>query len=378
MKKSKLIYVLPHYDTATGTHLFYLYDFIARLAEQYDLWLITLDGDDPRSHIKGARRYTYLGKTSPTTTTVQESDNKKKRNPLFVLWRLVRYTSTLKKARFLGYARVYVHYSYWAAIVAALVMRCTGGRVWYWNCGMPWLFGKQFGLRATLLCVHTLVTGTERMKELYHEHYGISLRHIVVMPNWIDLTRFDTLPNRRDARATLGLHEEVPIVLFVHKLVERKGADLLTQIAECLPNNVHMVVVGGGPLLDALKKQANGRGLNERMHFTGWVPARDIPMYMRAADVYVMPSREEGFPHTILEAMAAGTPFVATDVGGMKDIVPAEYIETVLATTVSDMAKKISVLLGDRGIYIKTSSALGEHVLRYTIERIVSEFKKMI
>lgn len=357
MKKPKLIYILPRYDTATGTHLFYLYSFIQRLSVTYDLWLVVLAGDDPRGEIPGLFRTSYIG-GMPRVVQV-------------VLLKLA-----LLRARLLGFKNVYVHYSYWAALLASFVMRPLGGRVRYWNCGMPWLFGSQYPLRITLFFVSTLVTGTPAMKEMYSKQYGVPRSKISVMPNWIEPDRFLHLPSRDEARATLGFDRDAPTVLYVHTLSPRKGADRLPAILRGLPENVRMVIVGGGELKEELINTM--REYDDRVHFTGWVPARDIPLYMRAADVYVMPSREEGFPHTILESMAAGTPFVATNVGGMQDIVPAEYVETLLVTSVFDMAKKISVLLNDSSIYSKTSSALGEHVLRYSIDRVVSDFTKMI
>ncbi|MDP3956220.1 MAG: glycosyltransferase family 4 protein [bacterium] len=362
MKKKKLIYILPTFNRDTSTHIFYLYTFIEALSKHYDMWLITLSGDDPRDSFSNITRHSYFGNS-------------------WRLTKIVRLASVVKVARFMGYKTVYVHYSYWTAIVASLIMRALGGTVYYWNCGMPWLFGKQRVLRLVLRFVHTLVTGTEIMADEYARHYGISREKIKVMPNWIDVARFDDLPSREEARKKLSLPVGVPIVLFVHKLVARKGADFLPGILNKLDSNIHMVIVGGGELYETITKGMSRLGLSNRTHFVGWSPAYTIPLYMRAADVYVMPSREEGFPRTILEAMASGTPFVATDVGGMRDIVPKDLAENVLVSAEDveeEFPRRVSRILGDHNLQSEIVARLKNYVRQYETERVIEKFYAIV
>ena len=72
------------------------------------------------------------------------------------------------------------------------------------------------------------------------------------------------------------------------------------------------------------------RNLGERIKLLGAVPNRDILKYFIAADVFLMPSREEGFPRVLIEAMAAGLPYVASDIGGVREISPPQAQEFIV------------------------------------------------
>jgi len=78
----------------------------------------------------------------------------------------------------------------------------------------------------------------------------------------------------------------------------------------------------------------------------GEVPHRELPAYYRAADVFLMPSEEEGFPHVLLEAMASGLPHVASDVGGVREITPQELHEYLVPSgDTVEFARKLLDLL---------------------------------
>jgi glycosyltransferase involved in cell wall biosynthesis len=81
------------------------------------------------------------------------------------------------------------------------------------------------------------------------------------------------------------------------------------------------VVVGDGPLEQALKEQARGLGLSDAVRFAGYVDQRDLPPWYRAADAFVLSSDFDNSPNVVLEAMASGLPIVATNVGGLADFV---------------------------------------------------------
>ncbi len=107
-----------------------------------------------------------------------------------------------------------------------------------------------------------------------------------------------------------------PTVLFVGRLRYYKGVDTLLHALVDLPD-VHLNVVGNGPMRDEWEALAGTLGLSERVHFAGEVPDEDLPAQYRQAHLFVLPAnaRAEAFGTVLLEAMAAGLPCISTEVG---------------------------------------------------------------
>lgn len=333
----KLVYILPEFNPDIGTHFYYLGGFIKKISEKMN---------------------------------VRAIEEKRRRS---------RLLPTLLWLRGRGFRDFYVHYSFYGALVSIVVAKWCGGRVFYWNCGMPWLYEKERGwfeerLFRFILRNTILVTGTPGMAEHYRRHYGLREDRMRVMPNWIDLSSYRDLPSREEARRKLGISLEKKVVLFVHRLSKRKGAHRIAIIAEALRDisDILFVVVGSGPEEKSQKSKVKSQNLGAMVLFEGSVPARKIPLYMRAADVFFMPSDEEGFPHVLLEAMAAGTPFAASDVGGVAEIIPDEAKQFLCRPDdIICFASHIKHFLSAQDDVAKRLPAF---VQRYDIEKIAKEF----
>lgn len=125
--------------------------------------------------------------------------------------------------------------------------------------------------------------------------------------------------------------------MTVGALVERKG---FHRVIDCLPAllrrhpRVHYLVVGGasaeGNLREQLEHQARARGVADRVHFLGPLVPAQLRWPLSAADVFVLPTRNEGWANVILEAMACGLPVITTDVGGNREVVAHERLGTVI------------------------------------------------
>jgi glycosyltransferase involved in cell wall biosynthesis len=124
-------------------------------------------------------------------------------------------------------------------------------------------------------------------------------------------------------REMLGLPAGAVIVLAVGGAEARKGFDLIVECAPALDPRVHVVLAGGGPpdRQARLRERARELGVEHRVHFLEW--RTDVPALLAASDVFVLSSRAEGMSVAMLEAMAAGLPVVATDVGGVWDAIAA-------------------------------------------------------
>lgn len=140
---------------------------------------------------------------------------------------------------------------------------------------------------------------------------------IKVTPNAVDLEKFNP-QIKSDFPEKLGLNPQKMVVLFVGNLVPQKGLRYLLDAKKQMKTPAELVIVGDGPLMAELQERVKTEEIGD-VHFTG--ARRDVEQIMPAADVFVLPSISEGFPITLLEAFASGLPAVATDLGGIKELV---------------------------------------------------------
>lgn len=148
---------------------------------------------------------------------------------------------------------------------------------------------------------------------------GAEPEKIHVLRNGVDLDLFRDAA-REETRQRLGLSGTV--LLSVGHLIERKGHGLIIEALKDLPEAT-LVIAGAGPDRASLQALVHKLGLNERVIFTGALPHEELPALYSAADVLVLASSREGWPNVLLEAMACGTPCVATPVWGSGEVVAA-------------------------------------------------------
>jgi glycosyltransferase involved in cell wall biosynthesis len=153
---------------------------------------------------------------------------------------------------------------------------------------------------------------------------GADPARVHVVYNGVDPVRFQP-GSRSSARRHLGLPVPGQLVLYVGNLKVTKGClDLLESFSavSAAHPEAHLVFVGEGPARSALGERSGTLGANVRVSMVGAVPHAELAEWFRAADVLCLPSHAEGVPNVVLEAMASGTPVVATRVGGIPEVVP--------------------------------------------------------
>jgi glycosyltransferase involved in cell wall biosynthesis len=148
---------------------------------------------------------------------------------------------------------------------------------------------------------------------------GVDAAKITVLRNGVDTRMFRPV-DRALLRARLQLSGKV--LLMVGNLVELKGHELVLRALCDLPDTC-LLIIGEGREEQNLKELTHTLGLQERVRFLGILPQEQLVEYYGAADALVLASSREGWPNVLLEAMACGTPVVATDVGGTPEIVAA-------------------------------------------------------
>jgi teichuronic acid biosynthesis glycosyltransferase TuaC len=165
----------------------------------------------------------------------------------------------------------------------------------------------------------------------------------------VDLTRFHP-GDRRAARERLGLAPTGPLLLWIGNMVPVKAAERVLQAAALLTTafpGLSVALAGGGPQRAALHRHVDlTPGLRGRVTFSGPVDHATLPDWYRAADLFVLPSRSEGVPNVLLEAMSCGLPFVASDVGSIRDLLPFHRSRVVPEGDVPALADAIAVALG--------------------------------
>ncbi|OBI75607.1 glycosyltransferase family 4 protein, partial [Mycobacterium asiaticum] len=179
------------------------------------------------------------------------------------------------------------------------------------------------------------------------------------LPPGVDSDRFRPDPAARaELRERYGLGER-PTVVCVSRLVPRKGQDMLIKALPTIRQRVDgaaLVIVGGGPYLDTLRKLAREAGVADEVTFTGGVPGDELPAHHAMADVFAMPCRTrgagldvEGLGIVFLEASAAGVPVVAGRSGGAPEAVQHDKTGLVVdGNSVDQIADAVSGLLADR------------------------------
>ena len=161
------------------------------------------------------------------------------------------------------------------------------------------------------------------------EQLGADPVKLHTLRNGVDLERFTPEP-RELARQRLGLQAQGPYLLSVGHLIERKGHHIAIEALVALPG-VTLLIAGSGPEERALKSLASRLGVSDRVHWAGVVPQTELKWWYSAADVLTLCSSREGWANVLLEAMACGTPVIATDIWGTSEVVSTEAAGRLMA-----------------------------------------------
>lgn len=173
---------------------------------------------------------------------------------------------------------------------------------------------------------------------------GVAPSRVRVIENGIDPALFAPM-DRLEARRSLGLPEDGPLLVSVGTLAPRKGFHLVMEAMAGLRPDLRFAIVGGagaeGAMEPELRSLAARLGLQDRVIFAGPRGRRELAAWYNAADLFVLASAHEGCPNVVLEALACGTPVVATPVGNVPELIEgvgivAERQLTALASAISE------------------------------------------
>lgn len=183
---------------------------------------------------------------------------------------------------------------------------------------------------------------------------------------------------RADVRFDMGLDDDVPVILAAARHEHQKGLDVLLDAVALIrarhPNVVLLLAGRDGNRTASLRYQATSLGLDDNVRFIG--ARNDIPDLMVAADVFVLPSRWEGLPGAVIEAMALETPTVATDLPGVREVLGPELLPDCVvpvgdATALAE--RVVRILENPESTSSWTAAARSRFLHRFTTRRIAAE-----
>jgi glycosyltransferase involved in cell wall biosynthesis len=377
--KKKLVYILPEYNLDVAAHTYHLYEFIEEIGKEIDIFLVIEKANNKPRFQNVEELYVIDSKFSAS--------------------RALKTFYAVFKARIKGYKILYTHYSYYGGILGSIIMRLTGGKSLYWSCGMMGEYKRPFSLnlsglkdkikreyplQITLRVINYLVTGTIRVAKHYAKEFKIPLTKIKIMPNWVNTERLNPAQfDRGKLREQYGFSENDKVILFAHRLTPaRLTATVLPKIVSNVNNripDIKFLILGDGPIKVDVEKEIREKNLEKNVLFKGWVPNKVIPEFLIVSDVFIIPSLLEGFPRVLIEAMAMGVPFVATDVGGISDILAEEQKEYMVpAGNWSLFADKIVELLENNNRQQKMTNEGLQNINNYSLKQVARIFREEI
>lgn len=250
-----------------------------------------------------------------------------------------------------------IHTNYWLSAWVGLELKARHqiqlvhtyhslGAVKYQITNQPAIAPIRLNIEKQILEQADYVIATSPQEQKYLRTLVSKQGNVKIIPYGTDVETFHTIP-KAEARAKLGLDGDEQIVLYVGRFDPRKGIETLirasAQTKAFAEGRLKLVIVGGscpdridGQERNRIEQIVQETGLTERTLFAGQVKHNMLPFYYAAADVCVIPSHYETFGLVAIEAMACGTPVIASDVGGLKFTVLSE--QTGLRVSPQDTA----------------------------------------
>lgn len=231
--------------------------------------------------------------------------------------------------------------------------------------------------RALVRWTTQYITVSEWLAREMESVFKVDGTRIAVIPNGIDLSRYGPSKGRSVRPGSL-------MVGTVARLAPQKGTENFIRAAAILHQHfprVHYMIAGDGPLRPALERLSRELGIGPSVTFAGYV--QNVPELLAGFDVFVLPSVSEGQGITVLEAMAAGCPVVASAVGGLRELVVDGKNGLLVAPgEPAELAEAVKRLLSNPDYARSLAARAGEDVKRYgltsTIEKTGLIYRKVL
>lgn len=280
---------------------------------------------------------------------------------------------TGQRLRKMGVQVVHAHDVYtniFIAFWARLLTRCgmIASRRWMFEVPRPALNVLN---RWSYRFAHRVLANSASIVELLQQVEHVPVRKVIEIPNFVDERYFASEPDERrlQKRRDWGIPEGALVVGVVARLAAVKNHAMLLRACAGL-DDVHIVLIGDGPERVPLERLSVELHMATRVHFLGTLVSKaNIHKYF---DVSALCSRSEGFPNSLLEALAAGRAVLATCVGGVPDVVQHEVNGLLVASEdVPAMRASLLTLQADAGLRARLGAAGREHVQKEFSQSVV-------
>jgi len=348
----KLIFILNHYARNSSSHYFHIIHLLETLSQKgVEIALIIEKCEDkpvvssPDIRVFTLNKYKWLRPFSLAA----------------ILFKLSRQ----------GYDRVFTRISWVAAVTSILVAYFTKQKTYYWlstqgcheyyqSLARGWKkfnrwLGSELPFRFIKKYITRFVTGPEYMRWYYNSKMGVKLSKIRVVYNDVDHRRFKPVDEAEKIklRKKWKVSGQSTLFLFVHRFSPVRRTNyyfpwLTDEFFKWNPNaDCTFFFAGGGPEKVLIESSMKKKDYKDKIIFVDNVPNADIHELYQMADIFIQPSWAEGFPRTLIEAMACGLPVVATAAGGVRDIVGSKQQSYVV-----DIDDRIGFLQRISGLYM--------------------------
>lgn len=242
---------------------------------------------------------------------------------------------------------------------------------------------RRWGRLATRL-TNPLTDAVEVNSEIggksIEQDLGVPSEKIEIVRSGLDLSSFSDANQRNVLRSEFGVSDDEHLIVYMGRLRKVKGVEYglrAFSIAASQRPEIRMVLAGEGDQREFLRSLAQELGISERVSFVG--VRNDVPNLLAAADSVLMPSLTEGFPRTAIEAMAAGKPVIATNVGGTPEaVVDGETGILVASKDVEALASAIVKLTVDVNLQTRLGKAGRKRAeVNYSVDNYVARLDEM-
>lgn len=301
-------------------------------------------------------------------------------NALRLLRGLFRLYLLMRQQRFQSIITYTEHANMLALPIAWLAgiprrVATTRGRILGFKPWQGWLHARMINL-GLATC---LVANSQAGRQMSIQD-GVLAHKVLVIPNGVEALE-PNATTRQQVRQRLGIDDHTMMLLSAGRLTHEKGHDLLLTAARYVLDTcpqAQFVLAGDGILRSQHEAQAKQLGIDKRVLFLGF--RQDVHDLMRAADIYVLPSRSEGMPNALLEAMQLGLPVAAFNVGGVGEIIQ-DGVAGLLAMPEDPqaLASALIRLLEDHSLRQRLAQSARQHVRdRYCLEKMFQRYADLL